>query len=230
MSVRPYARGMRDGSSPAPTRAERRQQATADTRASIIEAARSTLLANGHANLSTRAVAEAAEVPLSQIHYHFGSKQQLVLAVLEAENTRLLERQRTMFEGPEPLWRQWERACDYLDEDLASGYVRTLQEMMAAGWSDPDVAAAVRGNLAGWLGLLREVAERTSERLGGLGPFTSAEVASLMGIPFLGAEATILLDFPEDELPIRSALRKVGAVIRMYEEGQVSLPEKEDPR
>ena len=44
------------------------------------------LLADGYANLSTRAVAEAAEVPLSQIHYHFGSKQQLILAVLEAEN------------------------------------------------------------------------------------------------------------------------------------------------
>ena len=41
--------------------------------------------------------------------------------VLEAENARLLERQRAMFGGPEPLWRQWERACDFLDEDLAVG-------------------------------------------------------------------------------------------------------------
>ena len=86
--------------------------------------------------LDPRASPTAAEVPLSQIHYHFGSKQQLILAVLEAENERLLERQRTMFDGPEPLWRQWERACDFLDEDLESGYVRILQEMIAAGWSD----------------------------------------------------------------------------------------------
>ena len=66
------------------TRAERRDRATADTRASILAAARDALLAVGYANLSTRAVADAAEVPLSQIHYHFGSKQQLILAVLEA--------------------------------------------------------------------------------------------------------------------------------------------------
>jgi AcrR family transcriptional regulator len=206
-----------DGTETAPTRAERRQQATNDTRASILDAARATLLAVGFANLSTRAVAEAAEVPLSQIHYHFGSKQQLVLAVLEAENQRRLERQRTMFAGPEPLSVQWERACDYLEDDLESGYVRILQEMIAAGWSDADVAAAVRSYVAGWYRLLEEVAARESERLGGLGPFTPAEVSALMGLPFLGAEAVILLGVNESDLPSRSALRKVGALIRGFE-------------
>jgi AcrR family transcriptional regulator len=203
---------------PPASRAERRQQATADTRAAILEAARSTLLAVGYANLSTRAVAEAAEVPLSQIHYHFGSKQQLILSVLGAENERLLGRQRSMFDEPEPLWVRWERACDYLDEDIESGYVRVLQEMIAAGWSDPDVAASVREYVGGWMSLLREVAERTAERLGDLGPFTPGEVAALMGLPFLSAEAMILLGFQESELPARSALRKVGAIIRAYEE------------
>jgi AcrR family transcriptional regulator len=204
---------------PPGTRAERRERATADTRATILAAARSRLLAVGYANLSTRAVAEEAEVPLSQIHYHFGSKQQLILAVLEGENERLLERQRGMFGGPEPLWQQWERACDYLDEDLESGYVRVLQEMIAAGWSDPEVAAAVRQFMRGWFRLLADVAERAADRLrGGLGPFTPREVSVLMGMPFTGAEAAILLGFGEDELPARSALRKVGTLIRSIEE------------
>jgi AcrR family transcriptional regulator len=214
-----YARANVDGTdAPPASRAERRQQATADTRSSILDAARSTLLAVGYASLSTRAVAEAAGVPLSQIHYHFGSKQQLILAVLGAENERLLVRQRSMYAGPEPLWRQWELACDYLDEDLASGYVRVLQEMIAAGWSDPEVAAAVRGYIGGWYRLLADVAERASERLGGLGPFTAAEVSALMGLPFIGAEETILLGMSDADLPARSALRKVGALIRAYEE------------
>jgi AcrR family transcriptional regulator len=208
-----------DGTEAAPaTRAERRQQAASDTRAAIIEATRSTLLAVGSANLSTRAVAEAAEVPLSQIHYHFGSKQQLILAVLEAENRKLLDRQRALFSGPEPLSVQWDRACDYLDADLESGYVRILQEMISAGWSDPEVAAAVRGYLDGWYGLLTDVATREAERLGGLGPFAPAEVAALMGMPFMGAEAMILLGFSEAQLPARSALRKIGALIRSFEE------------
>ena len=207
----------RTESAPA-TRAERRQQATQDTRASIIEAARETLLLVGSANLSTRAVAEAAGVPLSQIHYHFGSKQQLILAVLEAENHKLLDRQAAMYAGPEPLSVQWERACDYLEDDLASGYVRILQEMISAGWSDAEVAAAVRGYMGGWYRLLADVAAREAERLGGLGPFTPAEVSALMGLPFIGAESAILLGFTEQELPARSALRKVGALIRAFEE------------
>jgi AcrR family transcriptional regulator len=189
-----------------------------DTRATILAAARSALLQDGYARLSTRRVAEVAGVPLSQIHYHFGSKQQLILAVLEAENSRLLERQAGMYAGPEPLWRQWERACEFLDADLESGYVRILQEMIAAGWSDPDVASAVKGMIGGWFALLADVARREGERTGGLGPFTPEEIAALMGLPFLGAEGQILLGFSESEMPSRSALRKIGAVIRRLEE------------
>ncbi len=200
------------------TRAERRDRATADTRATILAAARERLLAVGYTNLSTRAVADAAGVPLSQIHYHFGSRQQLVLDLLEAENERLLARQRTMFGGPEPLWRQWERACDYLDADIESGYVRILQEMIAAGWSDTEVATKVREYMLGWFRLLTDVAEREATRLGGLGPFEPREVAALMGLPFTGAESLILLGMPEDEFPARAALRKLGTFIRAIEE------------
>ena len=105
------------------------------TRAVILEAAKEALLAGGYAGLATRRIAESAGVPLSQIHYHFGSKQGLVLEVLAEENRRLLDRQKEMYSSEMPLWKQWELACDYLDDDLRSGYVRVLQELMAAGWS-----------------------------------------------------------------------------------------------
>ncbi len=219
MSRGSYARGVVDANqSPAGTRAERRGQATADTRSAILAAARRCLLTDGYANLSTRHVAEAAEVPLSQIHYHFGSKRQLILAVLEAENERLLERQRQMFDAPEPLWVRWELACDFLDADIESGYVRILQEMIAAGWSDPEVAAAVRRMVGEWPRMLADVARREQERGTDLGGFTPDEVGALMAIPFLGAEELILLGVNESMLPMRSALRKVGALLRRLAE------------
>jgi AcrR family transcriptional regulator len=196
------------------SRAERRDRATADTRATILAAARERLLADGYANLSTRAVAEAAEVPLSQIHYHYGSKLQLILAVLAAENERLLDRQRAMFDTPEPLWVRWEIACDFLESDVASGYVRILQEMIAAGWSDAEVAASVRDMVGGWYRLLAEVARREQQQGADLFGFTPDEVAALMATPFLGAEELILLGVTEDTLPVQSALRKVGAILR----------------
>jgi AcrR family transcriptional regulator len=200
------------------SRAERRDRATAETRAAILDAARDCLLADGYANLSTRRVADAAGVPLSQIHYHFGSRHQLVLAVLAGENERLLGRQRTMFDAPEPLWVRWEMACDFLDTDVASGYVRILQEMIAAGWSDPEVAAPVRALVGDWYRLLADVARREQERGTDMGGLTSEEVAALMGTPFLGAEELILLGVTEEALPLRSALRKVGAILRRITE------------
>jgi AcrR family transcriptional regulator len=176
------------------------------------------LLESGYAGLSTRRVADAADVPVSQIHYHFGSKQNLVLAVLDEENARLLERQTRMYDADLPLWRQWEQACDFLDDDLRSGYVRVLQEMTAAGWSDAEVAAAVRRDLKGWFDLLTETTTKLARGFVDLGPLTPAEVATLVGTAFLGIEAMILLGFDESEMPCRSALRSIGFLLRTMEE------------
>lgn len=188
------------------------------TKVTILDAAKQAMLGTGYAGLSTRKIAEAAGVPLSQIHYHFGSKQGLVLKVLEEENRRLLERQQSMYSREMPLWKQWEQACDFLEDDLESGYVRVLQEMMAAGWSNPEIAHAVKGMLHQWFTILSDVAEKAADRIGGLGPFTSAEAGFIAGAPFIGAEAMILLGFTEDEVPMRSALRKFGEVLRSMEE------------
>jgi len=190
-----------------------------ETREQILEAARKCLLDGGYASLSTRRIADAAGMGLGHIHYHFGSKRNLLLAVLAEENTRLLERQGRMYGDDVPLWKQWEQACDFLDDDLRSGYVRVLQEMTAAGWSDPEVAEAVRAFLQSWYELLTQVAERVEQRLGSLGPFSPAEVAALAGDAFLGAETMLLLGVRDEDVPHRSALRQVGRWIRELEGG-----------
>ena len=127
-----------------------------DTRSRILAAAKGALLEVGYANLSTRGIAEAAGVPLSQIHYHFGSRQNLMLAVLDMENQQRLVRQAAMYQSNLPLWKQWQQACDFFDEDLESGYVRVLMEMTAAGWSNREIAGAVSTQIQGWFDLLAE--------------------------------------------------------------------------
>jgi AcrR family transcriptional regulator len=184
----------------------------------ILAAAKSALLDAGYANLATRGIAEAAGVPLSQIHYHFGSKQKLVLAVLDMENQQRLARQAAMYQSNLPLWKQWQQACDFFDEDLDSGYVRVLMEMTAAGWSNQEIADAVSAEIQGWFDLLAEVAQRSAERFGSLGPFTPEELAALAGLPFLGAEAVILLGLDESKIAAGPALRKIGELLRMLEE------------
>ena len=195
--------------------------AAVGTRTLIIEAARRRLLADGYAGLSTRKVAEEAAVPLSQLHYYFGSKQGLILALFAEENQRRLDRQRSMYAQDLPLWQRYERACDFLEDDLDSGYVRVLQEMIAAGWSNHEVCDAVRELLVGWYELLAEVAREAQRRHGSLGPFTAEELATLVAAAFIGAEALLLLGFDRQVLPIRAALRRVGVLIRRLEEGSI---------
>jgi AcrR family transcriptional regulator len=189
-----------------------------DTRTLILEAARRRLLADGYAGLSTRKVAEEAGVPLGLIGYYF-SKGRLILTLLEEENQRRLERQTRMYAEDAPLWQRYEQACDFLEDDLDSGYVRVLQEMIAAGWSNAEVRAAVRELLSGWYQLLTEVAREAERRHGPLGPFTAEEVATLIGATFIGAEGLLLLGFDRQVMPIRSALRRIGVLIRQLEEG-----------
>ena len=173
---------------------------------------------DGHRGLSTRKVADAAGVPLSQLHYYFGSKQGLLLALLEEENRRRVERQTLMYASDQPLWARYEQACDFLEDDLDSGFVRVLQEMIAEGWSNEQIAEAVRALLSSWYDLLTEVVTEAETRFGPLGPFTPREMATLIGNIFMGSEALILLGFDRDVLPIRTALRRIGVVIRQYEE------------
>jgi AcrR family transcriptional regulator len=189
-----------------------------DARSKILVAAKGALLKVGYARLSTRAIAEAAGVPLSQIHYHFGSKQNLMLALLDQENEQRLARQAAMYQADLPLWKQWLQACDFFDDDLESGYVRVLMEMTAAGWSDREIAAAVSAEVHGWFDLLAEVMQRAAQRFGSLAPFTPEELAALAGLPFLGAEAVILLGLDDSKVAARSALRKVGELLRTLEE------------
>ena len=189
-----------------------------DTREEILAAARRCLLRDGWANLSTRAIAEEAGLRMGHLHYHFGSKRNLVLALLDAENQRRLDRQERMYRDDAPLWKQWEQACDFLEDDLDSGYVRILQEMIAAGWSEPDIAERVQAMILGWYELLVSVAERAERELGSFGPFTPSEVAALAGDAFIGAEALLLLADGEPRMPHRSALRKIAEVIRLAEE------------
>jgi AcrR family transcriptional regulator len=188
-----------------------------ETSTTLLEAAKKVLRQNGHSGLSTRDVAAAAGVPLSQIHYHFGSKQGLMLALFDYLNAQLLDRQNEMFHDKTlSLSQRWDRACDYLDDDIASGYVRVLQELIAASWSDPEVAKVVRAGLLGWFDLIAEVA-RQAEKEVGLGPFSADEVAALVSAAFIGGESLFLLGAEKKGVPVRQSLRRVGDALRMAE-------------
>ncbi|GLI29143.1 hypothetical protein ARHIZOSPH14_33850 [Agromyces rhizosphaerae] len=199
---------------------------SSETQAAILGAARELVLRDGFAALSTRKVADEAGVPQSQIHYHFGTREQLVLSVLEAEDASLVARQSALYAGDEPLSSQWKRACDYLDDDLESGYVRILHEMMAAGWSTEVVGARVRRVYDGWTAVLTDAARRASARGIRFGALTVEEMVALVSAAFIGAEAMILSGTEGPTRPFRDALRAIGRLIAA-EEARLAALEQE---
>lgn len=188
-----------------------------DTRTQILDAAREALAQDGYTRTTTRAIAERAGVRLSLVHYHFGGKQQLLAAVLDRENARLLARQQALYAGSEPLAEKWRTACAYLREDIHTGYVRILWELWAIGLADDELAAHWRDAIAGWRDLLTLVAAEWTVQLDVALPISPRALATLVANAFQGAEAEILAGVTEKEAPHLEALDSVAELIEWIE-------------
>jgi AcrR family transcriptional regulator len=200
------------------------------TRERLLAAARAVLLERGYAQTSTRAVAEHAGVRLSLVHYHFGSKQQLLIEVLEHENELLLERQRELYATPGPLAEKWRTACEFLDEDLRSGYVRVLWELWAAGLADEQLAAGWRSAMGGWRTLLETVAAAWVATLDTEPPLSPKGLATLVTNVFQGIEVELLAGVGDADAPHREVLDALGALIERWENPAPPRARKTSPQ
>jgi AcrR family transcriptional regulator len=196
------------------------------TRQRIVDAARDVLVAHGHGGASTRAVADAAGVHLSQVHYHFGGRQGLLVEVLHQENDSLLARQRQLYAAPGLLSEKWRIACDLLDSDLESGYVRVLWELWAAGLTDAELAAGWRGAMQGWRDLLESVFAAWAEELDVELPLRPRALATMVGNIFEGIEIELLAGV---EAPHREVLDAIGELIARAETEPAGAPRSTRP-
>jgi AcrR family transcriptional regulator len=195
------------------------QPRAAATKDQILRAARAILQRDGVAALAIRAVAAEAGVNLALVHYHFGSRDGLLLAVLEHLNAELLDRQRNLYERAEgTLAAKWRQACDYYRSDLESGYVRILLELAAHGYANPPMAERVRATMRGWQDLLREVIASALPRFGVTAVTVTTEDLTSMLISFwYGMEMRHLLGTPEAEGHLWRTLETIGRFIERLE-------------
>lgn len=200
-------------------REDRRLARGRSTRAQLITAATEVIRERGHGATSMRAVAERAEVQLSLVHYHFGSKQGLLSAVLDERTGELIERQRAMFSDGRPFAEQWLTACAYLREDIGSGYVRILWELWAAGLVNEDLAERWRASQRAWRDLIEARIERWGDEQGVELPMSPRALATLIGNLFEGAETEMLAGVGEKEAPHLEALEACAALISRAEQG-----------
>ena len=122
----------------------------AATRTLILAAARRRLCEAGYARLNVRDIARDAGVNHALIGYHFRGKQQLVMAVLDEVNKTLLERQTRMYQRSASASEKWQQACDFYEDDLKSGYVRLLMELMGASFDDAELRSELVPRMLAW--------------------------------------------------------------------------------
>ena len=199
-----------------------RKRDSAATRDDILSAARTVLNRDGSGRFSTHSVASQAGVNQSLLPYHFRTRNGLLLAVLEQMNAELLDRQRGMYAREDmTLAEKWQLAVDFYRVDLASGYVRTLLELTAHGYSNPIVAAQVRSLFNGWRRLLTEVAASALKELE-IDEVSAADVVAVIAAYWWGMEVQHLLGTPEEEGHLWATTEKIGRLLGRFETGRQS--------
>lgn len=191
-----------------------------ETKARILDAAFRRLAQEGYAALSMREIAKDAGVNHALINYHFRSKDQLVIAVLDEANRQLLERQQRMYRAPGGFAEKWAQARRFYQADFASGFVRVQAELWAASFSNPGLREKFLPRVLAWkqvvLGGVREALAALEACGGKLPPFLTAEVIAWWISEFwLGMEFADLLGASEDRVHHRAAL---GAMQRLLEQ------------
>jgi AcrR family transcriptional regulator len=132
----------------------------------LMDAAERVLIVSGRDGLTTRRVAQAAGVNQGLVYHHFGSMEELMLAVLERFTGRLIERQRAMYATPMPFRAKWQKAMTYLEQDLTAGYPKVWLELQALSWNRPELRARVAEVNETWRQVLRDAFTNAREEYG----------------------------------------------------------------
>lgn len=193
------------------------------TKAKILDAAFQRLAREGYAALSVREIAKDAGVNHALINYHFRSKDQLVIAVLDEANRRLLERQTRMYAEPGNFAEKWAQARRFYRSDLASGFVRVQAELWAASLSNPGLREKFLPRLIAWrkvvLGAVRDaLATLEANGVSLPPPFAAEVIATWISEFWLGMEFVDLIGGRGEHREHRAALDAMEELLQWLDE------------
>ena len=189
------------------------------TRMAILQSARHRLCEAGYAQLNVRDIARYAGVNHALIGYHFGGKQQLVLAVLDDANKQLLERQTRMYSDTASASQKWQQACDFYEDDLQSGFVRLLMELMGASFTDEALRSEFLPRLLAWHQLVEAAVTDFIQNAGLKLPVSARAISAWIRWFWTGMEASMTLGITEEQGHQREALEAVAILLRTVESG-----------
>lgn len=125
--------------------------AEAGIKARMVEAALETLRLDGFSGASARGIAARGGFNQALVFYHFGTVHALLLAALDESSARRMARYREALAGVTGVTGLLTKAGALYQEDLASGHVRVLSEMVGGGSSSPELGRAVAARVRPWI-------------------------------------------------------------------------------
>jgi AcrR family transcriptional regulator len=131
------------------------------TRERMLDAAFETLRGEGFSATTTRAVARRGGFNQALVFYHFGGLEPLLLAALDRSAAARIAAYRAAFAGEHSLPELTATMRRLYDEDVESGHVAVVAQLVAASMGNPGLRGQVLTRMQPW----RELA---AETLGGL--------------------------------------------------------------
>lgn len=128
-----------------------REESGASTKQRIVEAAFQTLKDEGFAGTSARAIARRGGFNQALIFYHFGTLNDLLLTTLDKTSSDRMARYRDSMGKALSVDEKIQTATRLYREDLASGHITVISELIAASLARPDLGPEVVARMEPWI-------------------------------------------------------------------------------
>jgi AcrR family transcriptional regulator len=158
------------------------------------------------------------------IHYYFGSKDQLVIAVLDEANRRLIERQTQMYNTPGDFAAKWARARAFYEEDLTSGFVRVQMELWAASLSNEALRENFVPRIMEWRRVVENAVRDALAHYQLDLPVSPEIIATWIGDFWFGMEFEMLLGISEEQAHHQKALDAFQQLLEHFDNQASSFP------
>lgn len=144
---------------------------SATTRQALIDSTIVTLREEGFSGASARAISDRAGLNQGLVFYHFGSVVNLLLAALDAVSAARMQKYSAAIAQVSSPSEIMNIATQIFQDDLDTGYVTVLVEMIAGASSTPGLGAEVATRIGPWFTFTKDALDKT---------FGDSPIAALM--------------------------------------------------
>jgi AcrR family transcriptional regulator len=165
-----------------------------DTRARIIRAALATLKESGFSGATARAIARRGRFNQALIFYHFKTLNALLLSALDETSDQRMAAYRELLEKAESAQDLVAAAIQIYREDLDSGHITVLAEIIAGSLSHPELGPEIVARMEPWIDFAEKAVTKVAKGSVLAGLLPTRELAFGLVAFYLGIEMLNHLD------------------------------------